>query len=77
MISQGSQGSTGSSLVEQVKTRIRQSTYDRIRGLDVEEVQGQLVVRGQAPSHHTRQLALKGALELLSCDRFSADITVG
>lgn len=72
-----SQSETIPSLAEQVKRRIRQSTYDRIRDLAVEEVQGEVVVRGQAPSHHMRQLALQGALELLSGERFSAHITVG
>jgi hypothetical protein len=64
-------------LMEQVETRVRQSTHGRIRNLLVEEVQGRLVIRGQAPSHHTKQLALHGALELLSGDRFSSVITVG
>ena len=65
------------SLVEQIETRVRQWTHGRIRNLTVEEVKGHVVVRGQVPSHHTRQLALHGALELLSGDRFSAMITVG
>ena len=47
------------------------------RNLEVEEVQGHFVVRGRVPSHHTKQLALQGALELLSGDRCSAFITVG
>jgi hypothetical protein len=65
------------SLIQQIETRVRESTHGRIRNLTVEEVKGHLVVRGQVPSHHTRQLALHGALELLSGDRFSAMITVG
>ena len=64
-------------LMEQVETRVRESTHGRIRNLLVEEVQGRLVIRGQAPSYHTKQLALHGALELLSGDRFSTVITVG
>ena len=64
-------------LIEQIESRVRESTHGRIRNLSVEEVQGQVVLRGQVPSHHTRQLALHGALELLSGDRFSAQITVG
>ena len=64
-------------LLEQVETRVRESTHGRIRNLLVEEVQGRLVIRGQVPSHHTKQLALHGALELLSGDRFSSAITVG
>jgi len=69
--------SASTALVEQVKARIRESTHDRIRNLAVEEVHGQLVVRGQVPSHHMRQLALQGALELVSSEHFSARITVG
>jgi len=65
------------SLMEQVAARVRESTYGRIRNLRVEEDQGRVVVRGQVPSHHSRQLALHGALEILSGDRFSSKITVG
>jgi hypothetical protein len=64
-------------LIQQIEARVRESTHGRIRNLTVEEVKGLVVVRGQAPSHHTRQLALQGALELLSGDRFSSMITVG
>jgi hypothetical protein len=64
-------------LAQQVESRVRESTHGRIRNLQVEEVQGRLVLRGWVPSHHTKQLALQGALELLSGDRFSAFITVG
>jgi hypothetical protein len=63
-------------LAQQLASRVRESTHGRIRNLVVEEVQGRFVVRGQVPSHHTKQLALQGALELLSGDRFSANITV-
>ena len=65
------------SLVQQIEARVREMTHGRIKNLSVEEVKGQVVLRGQVPSHHTRQLALHGALELLSGDRFSAMITVG
>ena len=64
-------------LAQLVETRIRKSTHGRIRDLKVEEIQGQVIAHGNVPSHHTRQLALHGALEILSCDRFSAQITVG
>jgi hypothetical protein len=64
-------------LLEQVASRIRETTHGRIRGLAVEEEQGRLIVRGQVPSYHTKQLALQGALELLSGDRLQAEITVG
>jgi len=68
---------TGLSLTEQVETRVRKSTHGRIRDLTVVEIQGRVVLRGHVPSHHTKQLALHGALELLSSDCFSANITVG
>lgn len=65
------------SLAERVESQIRQYTHGRIRDLTVQEISGLVVVRGRVPSHHTKQLALHGALELLSCDRFSSEITVG
>ncbi len=68
---------SGPSLAERVETRVRQSTHGRIRNLVVEEIQGLVVVSGQAPSWHAKQLALQGALELLSGDRFAEKITVG
>jgi len=64
-------------LTQQVETRVLRSTHGRIRDLSVEEIQGRVVVRGHVPSHHMKQLALQGALELLSGDRFCANITVG
>jgi hypothetical protein len=64
-------------LVERVASRVRELTYGRIRNLDVEEVQGQVIVRGNVPSHHVRQLALKGVLELIPGDRCRPDIRVG
>ncbi len=65
------------SLVERVETKVRQLTHGRIRNLVVEEVAGQVVVSGQVPSRHAKQLALHGALELLSGDRFCENITIG
>lgn len=65
------------SLAEQIEARVLKSTHGRIRNLTVEDIRGHVFVRGQVPSHHTRQLALHGALELLSSDRCSAMITVG
>ncbi|MBX6314805.1 MAG: hypothetical protein IRY99_18090 [Isosphaeraceae bacterium] len=64
-------------LIQQVEERVRRTTHGRIRGLAVEEVQGRVVVRGQVPSQHMRQLALHAALELLSADRICPVITVG
>jgi hypothetical protein len=65
------------SLVERIEAKVRQLTHGRIRNLVVQEIQGQVIVSGQAPSRHAKQLALHGALELLSGDRFSEKITVG
>jgi hypothetical protein len=67
---------TRMALSQLVESRIRQSTHDRIRDLKVIEVQGRLVVRGTAPSHHAKQLALHGALELMPGDSFRTEITV-
>ena len=68
---------TGPSLAERVESKVRQSTHGRIRNLIVEEIQGQVIVSGQAPSRHTKQLALHGALELISGDCFADEITIG
>jgi hypothetical protein len=68
---------TSLTLAQQVESRVRALTYGRIRNLKVEEDQGRMVIRGEVPSHHMRQLALQGALELLSSERFSSKITVG
>jgi hypothetical protein len=68
---------TGLSLAQRVESKVRQLAHGRIRNLVVEEVQGQVVVSGHAPSRHAKQLALQGALELLSADRFAERITVG
>jgi hypothetical protein len=68
---------TRTNLAERVEIRVRELTYGRIRNLVVEEVAGQVVVSGQVPSRHTKQLALQGALELLSGDCFCERITVG
>ncbi len=66
-----------SSLSKRVETKVRQWTHGRIRNLVVEEVQGQVIVSGRVPSRHAKQLALQGALELLSGEMFAERITVG
>jgi len=63
-------------LLEMVEARVRQSTHNRIRNLSVAEVEGRFVVGGQVASQHMKQLALHGALELLSGDQFASQITV-
>jgi hypothetical protein len=67
----------GPSLAQQVETNVRQFTHGRIRNLVVKEVQGQVIVSGQVPSRHAKQLALHGALELISGACFSENITIG
>ena len=71
------QSAAMSSLAQRVAMRVRQTAYGRIRNLVVEEIQGQVVVSGHAPSRHVKQQALQGALELLSGDCFAERITVG
>jgi len=65
------------SLAKRVETKVRQAAHGRIRNLVVEEIHGQVVVSGQAPSRHAKQLALQGALELLTSAMFSEKITIG
>ena len=67
----------GPAWLQRVETNVRQFTHGRIRNLVVKEVQGQVIVSGQAPSRHAKQLAMHGALELLSGDCFAENITVG
>lgn len=70
--------SPSASLSQQVMAKVRESTHGRIRNLAVEEEeQGRFVVRGRVSSQHARQLALKGALEVLSGEQCKAQITVG
>ena len=64
-------------LAQQVEAKVRQLTHGRIRNLVVQEDQGQVIVSGQVPSWHAKQLAMHGALELLSGECFSEKITVG
>ncbi len=67
----------GPSLAERIESKVRQLTHGRIRNLVVREIQGQVVVSGQATSRHAKQLALHGALEMLPADRFAENITIG
>jgi len=65
------------SLAKEVESHVRQYTHGRIRNLVVEEGAGGLVlVSGEVRTWHAKQLALQGALELLSGDRFRERITV-
>ena len=64
------------SLVEMVEARVRQSTHNRVRNLSVAEVEGRFVVGGQVASQHMKQLALHGALEVLSGEQFASEIVV-
>ena len=63
-------------LVEQLESRIRRSTYNRIQDLSIQEAHGRVVVRGRVPTHHTKQLALHGILEILPGDRLHTEIAV-
>jgi hypothetical protein len=67
----------GPSLAQQVEAKVLQLTHGRIRNLVVTEDQGQVIVSGWVPSRHAKQLALHGALEILSGDCFCENITVG
>jgi hypothetical protein len=66
-----------SSLIQEIKDKVRENTFNRIRGLRVEEIDGRVVVSGWVPTRHTKQLALHAALELLNPDRFGERIVVG
>ena len=68
---------SGSTLIQEIEDRVRQTTHGRIRDLAVQEVHGRVEIRGQVPSHHTRQLALHAALQFLSGEECRSYITVG
>jgi hypothetical protein len=59
------------------EARVRQETCGRIRDLTVREDHGRILIRGRTPTHHAKQLALHGALQLLPGDRLRVEITVG
>lgn len=65
------------SLAQQVEAKVRQLTHGRIRNLVVKEERGQVIVSGQVPSRHAKQLAMHGALEILSGECFAENITIG
>ncbi len=65
------------SLAERVARRVQQATSGRISDLAVEEVHGEVVVRGRTRTHHVLKLALQGALEVLAARRVRPIITVG
>ena len=65
------------SLTTEVEARVRQETCGRIRDLTVREDHGRILIRGRTPTHHAKQLALQGALQLLPGDRLRVEITVG
>jgi hypothetical protein len=50
---------------ESIKRRIVQRTGGRIRLLQVETIGSRIVVRGLAPSYYLKQLALRGACDVL------------
>lgn len=63
-------------LTQLVESKILELTHGRVRNLVVEEIHGKVVVNGEVRTRHTKQLALQGALEHLSGDRFRDCITV-
>lgn len=58
----------GESLLRLIEERVRRTTHGRIRDLSVAEEDGRVVLRGEVPSWHARQLALHAALECISED---------
>src|SRR5262245_49263080 len=65
------------SLAEEIETRVRRSTQDRIRHLIVREDHGRILMQGAAPSQHVTQLSLHGVLSPPSGYHPRAEITVG
>ena len=63
-------------LAQRVEQLVQQRLVGRIRGLEVEEVQGRVIVRGEVHSQHAKQLVLMAALEVLPGGRLETFITV-
>ena len=63
-------------LTDRVADLVRRSTHGRIRNLEVEESRGQVEVRGEVRTWHSKQLALQAALDLLSGERLRERIVV-
>lgn len=65
------------SLLQLIEARVRANTSNRVRGLLVKEVDGQIVLSGRVPTRHTKQLAMHAALELLPSEGFHEQLVVG
>jgi hypothetical protein len=50
---------------EEVRRRIASRTYGRVFGVEVEVIDGRVIVRGRSASYHGKQLACAAARELL------------
>lgn len=66
----------GPTLLRMIEDHVRLTTGNRVRGLTLQEQDGRVVVRGQAPTQHTKQLALHAVLEFLSGDELHEQIVV-
>ena len=64
------------SLRARVESEIQNATHGRIRDLKVDDLAGFVTVRGNVPSHHTKQLALQALMDLVQTGRFLALISV-
>src|SRR5262245_32664894 len=58
-------GLWSSACEESIKRRIVQRTRGRIRLLQVDTIGSRIVIRGSAPSYYLKQLALRGACDVL------------
>lgn len=56
-------------ILQMIEERIRLSTSNRVRNLAVEFEGERVVVRGQVPTRHAKQLALHAALEFVDGDQ--------
>lgn len=69
--------SANSTLLQEIETRVRHTTSNRVRGLLVEHSDEGVVVRGLVRTRHMKQLALHAALELLPVGSLRDQIVVG
>ena len=64
-------------LERSIERQIVQRTWSRIHRLQVETVDGRILVHGRTSSYHVKQLALEGVLDVLgSADSAAVDLDI-
>jgi hypothetical protein len=64
-------------VIRAIERWVQSRTHGRVRDLQVELAGQSIVLRGRAPTYHTKQLALLGAMDAVSDGRIVNEIRVG